>query len=382
VAVAHLPPGRDPLPVLSATAVVSRSAGAPFELEEVEIEAPRAGEVLVDIAAVGVCHTDLTVNGGSFPTPFPVVLGHEGAGVVAAVGPGVTDLAVGDRVALSYDSCGSCRSCLLGQTYHCHAFFEHNFLARRGDGTTGISSPDGPVHSHFFGQSSFATQAIASARSAVVLPPDIPFELAAPLGCGVQTGTGTVLNALAPRAGSSLAVFGVGGVGLSAVMAARVVGASPIIAIDPSQARLELARELGATDAIDANADDPVAAILGLTEVGVDYAVEASGAPAALRQAIDALGPGGVCALVGAPPGGVEVGIDVNTVLARGRTIKAVVEGHSVPRVFIPQLVALWRAGSLPLERLVRTFPLSEINAAAASAERGETVKPVLLPGS
>jgi aryl-alcohol dehydrogenase len=380
--VAHVTTGRDTLPVLSATAVVSRFAGAPFELEEVEIEAPRAGEVLVDIAAVGLCHTDVTVNGGSFPTPFPVVLGHEGAGVVAALGAGVTGIAVGDRVALSYDSCGRCPSCLVGQTYHCHAFFEHNFLARRDDGTTGISGAGGPVHSHFFGQSSFASQAVASARSVVVLPPDIPFELAAPLGCGIQTGTGTVLNALAPRAGSSLAVFGVGGVGLSAVMAARIVGVSPIIAIDRSPARLELARELGATDTVDAGESDPVEVIMGLTGVGVDYAVEASGAPVALRQAIDALGPGGTCALVGAPPGGVEVGIDVNTVLARGRTIKAVVEGHSVPRVFIPRLVSLWRAGALPLERLVRTFPLSEINAAAASAARGETVKPVLLPGS
>jgi len=366
----------------TATAAVSRAAAAPFAIEEVEIEAPRAGEVLVEIAAAGFCHTDLTVNGGSFPTPFPVVLGHEGAGVVAAVGEGVTHVVAGDRVALSYDSCGSCPSCLVGRPYHCHAFFAHNFMASRGDGSTGISSHGEAVHSHFFGQSSFSSVAVVSARSVVVLPPDIPFELAAPLGCGIQTGTGTVLNALAPPAGSSLAVFGVGGVGLSAVMAARIVGASPIIAIDLSPARLELARELGATDTIDPGQEDVVEAIMRITGTGVDYAVEASGATVALRAAVDATGPGGTVALVGAPPGGVEVSLDVNMVLAKGRSIRAIVEGHSVPGVFIPRLVSFWRAGLLPLERLVRTFPLSAINEAAASAQRGDTIKPVLIPGS
>lgn len=367
---------------MTVTAVVSRAAGAPFELAELELGEPRADEVLVDIVAAGLCHTDVTVNGGSFPTPFPVVLGHEGAGVVAAVGSAVTGVAPGDHVALSFDSCGRCRSCLLGQPFHCHRFFEHNFMASRADGSTAFSDGHGAVHSHFFGQSSFATQAVASARSVVRIPADLPFELAAPLGCGVQTGTGTVLNALRPRAGDSIAVFGAGGVGLSALMAAKIAAASPIIAVDVSGARLELARELGATHTVDATREDPVESIMAATGVGADFAVEASGAPVALRAAVDALGPGGVCALVGAPPGGTEVAFDVNMVLARGRTIKAVVEGHSVPAEFIPRLVEFWRAGKLPLERLVRTFPLSAINAAAASAAAGETVKPVLLTGA
>ena len=306
--------GCDRVPVLMAvTALVSRAAGGGFELEELELAGPRADEVLVEIRAAGVCHTDITVSGGSFPTPFPVVLGHEGAGVVAALGAGVGTVAVGDHVALSYDSCGRCRSCLVGRPYHCHRFFERNFLACRADGSTSLSAGGDPVHSHFFGQSSFATQAVVAARSVVAIPEDIPFELAAPLGCGVQTGAGTVLNALRPPAGASIAVFGAGAVGLSAVMAARIAAAAPIIAIDLEPSRLALARELGATDTIDARADAPVDAIMGITGIGVDYAIEASGDTGALRQAVDALAPGGTCALVGAPPFGVEVALDVNT---------------------------------------------------------------------
>lgn len=373
-------PATVPVPGPAAiTALVSRGTGEGFELAQLTLEPPRADEVLVDIVAVGLCHTDVTVSGGSFPTPFPVVLGHEGAGVVAAVGAAVSSIAVGDHVALSYDSCGRCRSCLLGRPYHCHRFVDRNFLACRADGTTSLADRGAPVHSHFFGQSSFATQAVVSARSVVPIPDEMPFELAAPLGCGIQTGTGAVLNALHPPAGSSIAVFGAGGVGLSAVMAARIAAAAMIIVVDVVPSRLEIARGLGATHTLDAHQVDPVEAIEEITRGGADYTVEASGAPVALRQAVDALGSGGTCALVGAPPAGVEVAFDVNLVLARGRTIKAVVEGHAVPGEFIPRLIELWRGGALPLERLVRTFPLAAIAQAVASARSGETVKPVLL---
>ncbi len=367
---------------MGATAAVSRTHGGPFSIEQIEVGDPRPGEVLVEIRACGLCHTDVTINGGSFPTPFPVVLGHEGAGVVAAVGEGVTAIAAGDHVGLSYSSCGRCRSCLTGRPYHCHGFWEHNFMAQRADGSTAYSAHGETVHSHFFGQSAFSSLAVVPQRSVIALPPDVPFELAAPLGCGIQTGAGTVLNALAPPAGASIAVFGVGGVGLSAVMAARIVGASPIVAIDPSASRRELACELGATHAVDPSAEDPVEALMRITGVGVEYAVEASGATVALRAAVDASAPGGVVAIVGAPPLGAEVALDVNMWLAKGRTVRGVVEGHSVPQVFIPKLIELWRAGQLPLERLVRTFALEAINDAVASAERGETIKPVLVPGS
>ena len=363
------------------TAAVSRTKGGPFELEEVELGPPRDDEVLVEIRAAGLCHTDILVNGGSFPTPFPVVLGHEGAGVVSAVGAAITSVAPGDHVALSYDYCGRCRNCLLGRPYNCLEFMAHNFAASRLDGSSAMCDhAGGLVHAHFFGQSSFATHAIASERSVVVLPKDFPLELAAPLGCGVQTGCGTVLNALAPPAGATIAVFGAGAVGLSAVMGARIAAAATIIAIDLAPSRLELARELGATDTIDARHEDPVEAIMRITGRGVQFSVEASGSPVALRQAVDSLGTGGICALVGAPPAGVEVAFDVNTVLGFGRTIRGVIEGHSVPAEFIPRLVSFWRAGMLPLERIVRTFPLAQINDAVESAERGETVKPVLIP--
>jgi aryl-alcohol dehydrogenase len=234
------------------------------------------------------------------------------------------------------------------------------------------------VHSHFFGQSSFATGAIVPQRSVVAIPDDIPFEVVAPFGCGVQTGAGGVINVLRPQPGSSLAVFGAGGVGLSAVMGAVICGCEPIIAVDVLPARLELAIELGATHAINANDTDPVEAIRELTGSGVEASLETSGVPGVLRQAVDALGTGATCGLIGAPPLGTEEALDVNDVLARGRCVRAVVEGQSVPEVFIPKLIGLWRAGRLPVERLVRAYDFDQINQAADDALAGKVVKPVL----
>ena len=196
------------------TAAVVESGGAPFALEDLELGDLRPTEVRVRIAASGICHTDLLIREGSFPTPMPVVLGHEGAGVIEEVGSAVTRVAPGDRVSMSYGSCGDCATCKTGRPYYCGGFFEHNFLAQRPDGTTALSRDGKPVHSHFFGQSSFATGAIVPERSVVRIPDDIPFEVVAPFGCGVQTGAGSVINAVRPKAGSSIAVFGPGGVGL------------------------------------------------------------------------------------------------------------------------------------------------------------------------
>jgi aryl-alcohol dehydrogenase len=360
------------------TAAVVETGGAPFELTDVDLAGLQADEVRVRIAASGICHTDLLIRDGSFPTPMPVVLGHEGAGVVEEVGAAVTRVAVGDRVACSYASCGTCGGCATGQPFYCAEFFERNFLATRADGTTALSHDGSPVHSHFFGQSSFATGAIVPQRSVVAIPDDIPFEVVAPFGCGVQTGAGGVINVLRPQPGSSLAVFGAGGVGLSAVMGAVICGCEPIIAVDVLPARLELAIELGATHAINANDTDPVEAIGELTGSGVEASLETSGVPGVLRQAVDALGTGATCGLIGAPPLGTEEALDVNDVLARGRCVRAVVEGQSVPEVFIPKLIGLWRAGRLPVERLVRAYDFDQINQAADDALAGKVVKPVL----
>jgi aryl-alcohol dehydrogenase len=363
------------------TAAVVDSGGAPFVLGPMQLGDVRPDEVRVRMTASGICHTDLLIRDGSFPTPMPVVLGHEGAGVVEEVGSAVTRVSVGDRVALSYASCGSCHTCASGRPFYCADFFARNFLAARADGTTALSRAGEPVHSHFFGQSSFATGAIVNQGSVVAIADDIPFELVAPFGCGVQTGAGSVINALRPQAGSSIAIFGAGGVGLSALMGAVICGCEPIIAVDVRPGRLELARELGATHVVNAAETDPVEAIRELTGGGVDTSLEASGVPGVLRQAVDVLAPDSVCGLIGAPPAGTEEALDVNGLLSTGRTVRGLVEGHSVAQTFIPKLVDLWRAGRLPIDRLVRLYDFDQINEAADAALAGDVVKPVLRIG-
>jgi aryl-alcohol dehydrogenase len=363
------------------TAAVVERAGAPFELGPAQLGDPQPDEVRVRMTASGICHTDLLIREGTFPTPMPVVLGHEGAGVIEEVGSAVSGLSVGDRVALSYGSCGDCGACATGRPFYCADFFPRNFLAARADGTTALSRGGAPLHSHFFGQSSFATGALVNQRSVTKIADDVPFELAAPFGCGVQTGAGTVINALRPQAGSSIAVLGAGAVGLSAIMAAVVCGCDPIIAVDVRQGRLDLARELGATHAVDASQADPVEAIVAITGGGVDASIEASGVPGVLRQAVDALAPDSIAMLVGAPPAGTEESIDTNAMLSTGRIVRGVVEGHSVPQIFIPQLLDLWRSGRFPVDRLIRGYDFDQINEAGDAALAGDVIKPVLRIG-
>jgi aryl-alcohol dehydrogenase len=361
------------------TAAVVETAGGEFSLSELELGAPAPDEVRVRIAASGICHTDLLMREGTFDVPMPVVLGHEGAGTVEAVGAAVTRVAVGDRVALSYSSCGGgCRNCAHGRPFYCLEFGPRNFGAARLDGTTALLRNGDAVHSHFFGQSSFATHALVPQGNVVPVPDDIPFEVVAPFGCGIQTGAGSVINALRPPVGSSIAIFGAGGVGLSAVMAAALAGCSPIVAIDVKPVRLDLARELGATHVGDASVDDPVEAIAALTGGGARFSLETSGVASVLRQAVECLTLDATCGVVGAPPRGTEVSLDINHLMGGGRTVRGIVEGHSVPELFIPQLIELWRAGRLPVERLVRVYDFDQINEAMRDAEDGTVVKPVL----
>jgi aryl-alcohol dehydrogenase len=354
-------------------AVVERKGG-PFELRELELGPLREDEVLVRVAASGICHTDLICRDQWLPVPLPAVLGHEGAGVVEAVGVAVAELAPGDRVGMSYDCCGVCPACVRGLGAYCHAFFEHNFAATRPEDGSSVC---GDVHAHFFGQSSFATHSVARARNVVKLPDDVPFEIAAPFGCGIQTGAGAVLNAFTPPAGSSIAIFGAGAVGLAAVMAARLAGCTTIIAVDLRPNRLELAREVGATQIVDASAQDPVEAI-GAT---VDYSLEATGSPVAVRQAIDVLAPCGTCGIVGAPALGTEASFDVFFVMSAGRTIRGIVEGEARPKEFLPQLYDLWRRGEFPVDRMMEFYDFEEIDRAAHDAEAGDVIKPVLRIG-
>lgn len=363
-------------------AAVVREKGGRFEIETIRLDDPRADEVLVRIAGAGLCHTDLVVRDQYFPTPLPAVLGHEGSGIVEKVGAAVTRVAPGDHVVLSFASCGTCTNCLKGIPGYCIDLYGRNFSGGRTDGTSPCCDPAGArVSGYFFGQSSFGQHALANERNLVKIPSDVPLEIMGPLGCGVQTGAGAVMNALRPEAGSSIAVFGAGSVGLSAIMAARVVGCTQIIAIDLNHARLKLAKELGATHTIEASGD-VVEAIRDVTGgEGVQYSLECTGLPQVVRQAVDALRLTGVCGTIGVAPLGTEFSLDMNAILF-GRTVRGIIEGDSKPEIFIPQMIELWRQGRFPFDRLITQYSLSRIEEAAKASERGEVLKAVLIPGS
>jgi aryl-alcohol dehydrogenase len=363
----------------AAKAAIVRGKGAPFVIEDVQIGPPTANEVLVRIVAVGICHTDAIVRDQYYPFPLPGVLGHEGAGIVEEVGANVTNVVPGDHVVLTYMSCGQCRYCERGEPAYCGDFFMLNVGGARKDGTTGTCDAHGhPLHDHFFGQSSFGTYAIAHSRNVIKVSKDVPLEILGPLGCGIQTGAGAILNALQVGVGDSLAVFGVGGVGLSAVMAARTAGAAIIIALDLTPSRLKLALELGATHVVDSGKENPVEAVRRIGGGGVDYTLDTSGKPSVLRQAIDVLGIRGTCGVVGAPSLGTEASFDINSLMIPGRSIRGICEGDSVATEFIPQLIELYRQGRFPYDRLIKFYEFDDINTAIDDAAKGLTIKPVL----
>lgn len=360
------------------TAAVLRSRSGPFGLEVVELEEPRAGEVLVRVVATGVCHTDMVMRDQDLPTPQPVVLGHEGAGVVERVGPGVTKVAPGDHVVMTFNSCGTCPSCHDHAPTYCHEFFPRNFMGARADGSSGLSREGETIHANIFGQSSFATFALCHERNAVKVSKDAPLEILGPLGCGVMTGAGAVMNALKAPAGRSLAVFGAGAVGLSAVLAAKASGVGPIIVVDINPARLALALSLGADHALDGRSEPVVERIQAITGFGVDYSIDTTANLKVMRQAIDVLAPRGTCGLVGASKMGDELALDAVAVMSGGRTVRGVVEGDADPDTFIPELIDLYLADRFPFERLIAFYPLERINEAVADGEAGRVIKPVV----
>lgn len=363
-------------------AAVVRKKGGPFQIEALTLEEPSPDEVLIRIVATGMCHTDMVARDQLYTVPLPVVLGHEGAGVAERVGSNVKKIAPGDHVVLTYMWCGHCKPCLNGDLTYCANFYQLNFGGVREDGSTATRDKQGPVHDHFFGQSSFGTHALAHERNVIKVPSNAPLELLGPLGCGIQTGAGAVMNALKVRPGSSFAAFGGGAVGLSAVMAARVAGATTIIAADVVPSRLALAKELGATHTVNSRETDPVEAVRKITGGGADFTLESSGRPAVLRQAIDALAIKGVCGIVGAPALGTEASFDVNGVMTTGKRIIGIIEGDSVPDIFIPSLVELYQQGRLPFDKLVKFYNLDQINQAAEDSEKGITIKPIVRLGS
>jgi aryl-alcohol dehydrogenase len=364
------------------TAAVVRQKGGPFTLEQLQLDGPRADEVLVRIIATGMCHTDMVIRDQVYPVPQPIVLGHEGAGVVEEVGSGVVKVRPGDHVVLTFMSCGRCRLCEQGRPANCENFNAHNFSGARADGTGSLRDERGPIHDHFFGQSSFGTFAVANERNIVKVPKEAPLELLGPLGCGIQTGAGAVMNALKVGHGSSFAAFGAGAVGLSAVMAARAVGATTIIAVDVVPSRLALAKEVGATHTVNVKDRDAVAAIKEITGGGVQFSLETTAIPEVVRQAVDALGVRGMCGIVGAAPPGIEIKIDVTEFMQMAKTVYGIIEGDSVPDVFIPQLLDLHLQGRFPFDKLTKFYPFERINEAASDSARGLTVKPIIRIGS
>lgn len=359
------------------TAAVLRGHDRAFELEQITLGELAPNEVLVRIAGAGMCHTDLLPRNPDMAERLgAVVLGHEGAGVVEAIGSAVTRTKVGDHVMLSFDSCGWCSNCLSGAPAYCDEFELRNVTGRRADLSQGaVDSEGAAVAARWFGQSSFAHHSIATERNIVVVDPELPLELLGPLGCGLQTGAGSVLNEMKLRAGQSIAVFGAGGVGLSAVMAAKLAGAREIVVVDLHDSRLELAQELGATRVVRGDVPDLVSAVKG-DGAGLDFVFETTAVSSVITAAVASLRRPGKAVLVGA--GGGEVALPAN--LLSGRTVTFALEGSSVPQIFLPQLLDYWKRGLFPFEKLIQRYPLSEINQAEADSLSGVTIKPVLIP--
>lgn len=358
------------------TAAVSRGDTPSPALEQLELEEPRAGEMRIRLVATGICHTDLHEHPGRH-SPHPIVLGHEGAGVVEKLGEGVTGFEVGDHVILSGNSCGQCPSCRANRPTYCDLAMPLCFGGQRLDGSTSLEG--GAVHSHFFGQSSFATHCLVPQRTAVRMDKDLPLEKLGPLGCGVVTGAGAVIEALKVGYGDTIAVFGTGGVGLSAVMAAKLVGARRIVAIDVNRERLELARELGATDCICADEDGVAGKVRAVTGRGVDFSFNTTTVPEVHSWALESLAMNGTAGFVAAPRR--EWAPKMFAMLAGGKQLRGILGGDAHPGLFLPKLVDYWRQGRFPFDRLLTFYPFAEIDRAFADTRSGKAIKPVLLIG-
>ncbi|WKD51269.1 NAD(P)-dependent alcohol dehydrogenase [Microbulbifer spongiae] len=366
-----------------------RKKNGPFTLEPLELDPPSEGEVLVRIAACGICRADLSVRDQHYPTPLPVVLGHEGAGVVEGVGKGVKTVSVGDHVLMTFAFCGQCPSCALGVIATCWHHMEMNFSGKRYSGHDwSIPAPlfqydaNGGVREQingaFFNQSAFATHAIATEANVVVIDKSADLQTLAPLGCGFQTGAGAIMNVLRPEVGASLLVTGAGSAGLAAVMAAKIIGCDPIIILDTVDSKLRLALDLGATHVINGSkTKDAVSAVKTICPHGVAYAIEGTGNPAVFRNTVDVLQPTGVCGLIGGAPQGTEVAFDM-THLLFGRTVKGILQGGSRPKSFLPKLTKLHQQGRFPIEKLIAHYEFSNIEAAVDALSTGHVIKPVL----
>src|SRR5580692_2963359 len=359
-------------------AAVVRERSGPFVIDTLELCPPRADEVMVRVVASGMCQTDLHGRDGYFVSPYPAVYGHEGAGVVHAIGSAVRSLVAGDHVVMSYPWCGTCANCRQHRLNYCLNSRALKSNGTRADGSTLLSRNGTPVYSAYFQQSSFGTFAITQQRYTIKVRKDAPLELLGPLACSGQTGAGAVLNVMKPKPRDSFAVFGAGAVGLSGLMAAKISNCNPIIAVDIHDHRLALARELGATHVINHKAcSDVVGEICTITCGGARYSLETTAVPAVFREAIECLMPAGTCVLLGSARRGSEVSFEM-PFLQQGRMVRGVVQGDSVPQEFIPKLVDLIMAKKFPIERMIKFYDFADINLAAQESSAGIAIKPVL----
>lgn len=362
------------------TAAVLRRPFEKLRLETLELKQIQEDEILVRLVACGICHTDISCRDAVIPLELPLVLGHEGAGIVERVGPAVTNIAPGDHVLMTFASCGACLGCRDGHPSYCSQFGPLNFGGGRSDGSSALWAGGERVNSRFFGQSAFATHAATPRSSVIRVDASLPLEILAPLGCGVQTGAGAVLNVLVPAPGSSIAVFGIGTVGMSAIMAAKVAGCLRIIAVDRVTERLVASKAFGADLALNAAEDIDIAKVIReFIPGGVDHVIDTTGVAAVVDVAIRSLAKRGSAALIGMYPPGMAVPTEIRHLVLNGLKIFGVVEGDSKPDVLIPKLIELYRNGLFPIDRLITTYPFTRINDAMADAEAGRVMKAVLL---
>ena len=359
-----------------ATAAVLYEANGEFKLQSVTLDNLKPDEILIRIEACGICHTDIGAQG---QMAMPVILGHEGVGIVEEVGNGVTGTRPGDRVMLSYGSCNNCPNCHEGKQYVCDNSVQSNFGGTRLDGSHTTSLDGEAITASFFQQSSFATHVITPVHGTVKVDKDLRPEILAPLGCGIMTGAGAILNTLSIPAGGSLVVFGAGTVGLSAVMAAKIAGASPIIVVDINDARLELAVELGATHTINAAEGGTPDELAKICPRGVEFAFETSGVESALNDAIDSLAMQGHCGMVTVPHYGQKYDFTPFGVFVKAATLEGIFFGSAVPNTFLLKLIEFYQQGIFPYDKLIKTYPFSDINKAMADTISGDVIKPVLL---
>lgn len=360
-------------------AAVAWEAGATLSIEEFDLDDPRDDEILVKVEAVGVCHTDDSARLGKLPVVFPIILGHEGAGVVAQVGKDVTKVKPGDRVLFTPDYCGKCEQCVLGQTPYCDQVVPVTFIGTRPDGTPRAYQNGKPVRASFFGQSSFATHSLVTERNVVPVPHDAPLHYLAGFTCGVQTGAGAILNAMPVNSASKVAIWGTGAVGLAAVMAAKASGAAEIVALDRVRHRLDLAVELGATHTVDTTGRDladVVSEIVKVTGRGADVALDTTGNPQVILAEVQSLATHGVGSVI--TSSGAPITLPPGDLLLKGRQLRGTMGGHINPTVFIPRLLDLHSHGRFPVDRLVKNYPFAQLNQAIADSSSGATIKPVL----